>query len=1097
MKKSILLFVASLGILFTSLQAQPVLYGLTELGGNSAGTISKYEAATNTLSAVYAYPNEGYSPALQGAPIQASNGRIYAMTNRGGRFGYGTIFTIDASGANYRKIHEFDSVNNGADPRGALLQASNGLLYGLTLSGGNTGQGVLFSFDPVSENFTKLHDFLNDATTKEGERPFGNLIEYNSKLYGMLSGGGDNSIGTIFSVNLDGTGFTKLHDFINAGAVLEGARPFGSLFKASDNIFYGMTNQGGASTPTSPRNEGYGIIFSFDPSTNTFTKRFDFTSTLATSGRSPYGSFMEGTNGLLYGLTYGGGAFSHGTICSFNRTTNAHAIVHNFRNITNFLFGRSPSGSLIQEAVSGRLFGLTSSGGTIGVGTLFSIAPDGTGFTVNHNFAIPDGSTPFGTLCQLSNGDIWGLANYGGVGGGGTVYSVSSVGTGFNKRHDFSLLLGQFPKGGLIEAKNQKLYGMTYEGGANGQGTIFSFNPPDASFSFLHSFQNSTTNRSGSNPTGSLVEMPDGKLFGMTFIGGTNSQGTIFSIETDGSGFTKRYDFATPAGSLPFGSLTLANDGLLYGLSSEGGGLQRDSGVIFSFNPATNAYNTLYAFNTTDGASPRGSLVQASNGLLYGMTRDGGSNGQGVLFSFNTATSAYIALYHFGDGGANLNGARPHGNLTEDANGTLYGMTSAGGANNLGTIFSFNPNTGVFTTLKSFTNTGGTLEGQNPFGSLSLASDGKLYGMTRTGGANNLGTLFSLNPAGAVFTKLQDFNFTNGASPLFSDLVEPGRCRPPVVVCPGNISVATTGSACTAPVSFSASLTDFCPATITYYVNYGTPEQASIVSGYAFPIGTQTVTAVAKDIRNYQSTCSFTVTVTSGSTEICGNNVDDDCDGLIDETCAPKIHIDDATVTEISGQASVKVYLTGISEKVVKVNFETKNQSAKSPADYTAVAGQLTFNPGETVKYINIVIKQDNLNEKTEHFEVRLANPQNATFESGSNKKADVYILNSPPGTLNTTGANRTLDLGDQAPGLQVRILPNPSRNHFSLSISSNGQGNIQLRVTDIQGRIVESRVVEGSFQQVQLGDRWSHGNYILEIRQGAERKVLQLVKLK
>ena len=81
------------------------------------------------------------------------------MTNRGGIYGQGTIFTMDPSGSNFRKIHDFD-LTNGANPRGTLFQASNGLLYGLTLFGGNAGLGIIFSFDPVTETFTKLHDFV-------------------------------------------------------------------------------------------------------------------------------------------------------------------------------------------------------------------------------------------------------------------------------------------------------------------------------------------------------------------------------------------------------------------------------------------------------------------------------------------------------------------------------------------------------------------------------------------------------------------------------------------------------------------------------------------------------------------------------------------------------------------------------------------------------------------------------------------------------------------------------------------------------------------------------------------------------------------------
>jgi hypothetical protein len=221
---------------------------------------------------------------------------------------------------------------------------------------------------------------------------------------------------------------------------------------------------------------------------------------------------------------------------------------------------------------------------------------------------------------------------------------------------------------------------------------------------------------------------------------------------------------------------------------------------------------------------------------------------------------------------------------------------------------------------------------------------------------------------------------------------------------------------------------------------------------------------------------------------------------IINDDRRPAIRIDDASTSENSQLAQVRVYLTAPNSETIKVKYETKDKTAKAPGDYTASSGQLIFQPGETEKWLNITIKADNLFEPTETFEVRLKDAQNASLDKdwGARKEAEVRILNSVSTLVSNNRSNNVAtEFSDQLVSLNVKVLPNPSRNHFSLSIKGNGQGSIQLRVTDIQGRIVESRVVEGSFRQVQLGDRWSHGNYILEIRQGAERKVLQLVKLK
>ena len=230
----------------------------------------------------------------------------------------------------------------------------------------------------------------------------------------------------------------------------------------------------------------------------------------------------------------------------------------------------NPNGSLLLAA-NGKLFGLTPRGGTNSIGTIFNLETTGDNFTVLHHFAIRDGHTPYGSLFQLTNGDMVGNPNLGGDGGNGTVFSISASGTNFTKLHDFNFASGAYPRGSLVQAKNMLLYGLTSSGGDNGQGTIFSYNLTGGIFYKLHNFLNTAGSQNGANPNGSLVETADGKLYGMTYAGGTYNLGIIFSIESNGTGFTKLYDFNTLNGTQPYGSLVLGNNGLLYGLTSKGG----------------------------------------------------------------------------------------------------------------------------------------------------------------------------------------------------------------------------------------------------------------------------------------------------------------------------------------------------------------------------------------------------------------------------------------------------------------------------------------------------------------------------------------------
>ena len=171
-------------------------------------------------------------------------------------------------------------------------------------------------------------------------------------------------------------------------------------------------------------------------------------------------------------------------------------------------------------------------------------------------------------------------------------------------------------------------------------------------------------------------------------------------------------------------------------------------GVIFSFDPSSSTYTKLKDFDGNNGANPYGSLLQASDGKLYGMTHEGGANG--VIFSFDPSSSTFTKLKDFDS----TNGANPYGSLMQASDGKLYGMTPGGGSNNAGVIFSFDPSSSTYTKLKDFDGTNGS----SPVGSLMQASDHKLYGMTSGGGSNNTGVIFSFDPSSSTYTKLKDFD---------------------------------------------------------------------------------------------------------------------------------------------------------------------------------------------------------------------------------------------------------------------------------------------------------------------------------------------------
>jgi len=316
----------------------------------------------------------------------------------------------------------------------------------------------------------------------------------------------------------------------------------------------------------------------------------------------------------------------------------------------------------------------------------------------------------------------------------------------------------------LMQASDGMLYGMTTWGGANSKGVLFQFNPATSTYTKKLDFAGATN---GEAPTASLMQASDGMLYGMTFQGGANASGVLFQYNPATNTYTKKLDFAGATnGQYPAGSLIQASDGMLYGMTQNGGA--NNLGVLFQYNPATNTYTKKLDFaGTTNGSNPEGSLIQASDGMLYGMTQGGGANSKGVLFQYNPATNTYTNKLDFA--GAST-GSTPHTSLMQASDGMLYGMTELGGANSMGVLFQYDPSTSIYTKELDFA---GVTNGQYPTGAFMQASDGMLYGMTPVGGTNNFGVLFQYNPATSTYAKILDFvGVTNGSNPNHGTLMQ-------------------------------------------------------------------------------------------------------------------------------------------------------------------------------------------------------------------------------------------------------------------------------------------------------------------------------------
>jgi uncharacterized repeat protein (TIGR03803 family) len=360
--------------------------------------------------------------------------------------------------------------------------------------------------------------------------------------------------------------------------------------------------------------------------------------------------------------------------------------------------------------------------------------------TVLHDFAGPtaDGASPLGSLTLV--GDVlYGTTSSGGASDMGTLFQIDRDGTDYTILHEFAGLDGRLPQHGALLRDGTKLYGTTLAGGLLDSGVIFSYDtalPSNSAYSVIHTFNG----LDGALPQGGLT-LVGTTLYGVTTAGGLLGQGTLFKIDVSGNPltFASLASFGLLNGSHPVGAPVFLNNHL-YGTTTTGGLF--GVGTIYDYNFLTLGTVHTFAGGASDGASPGNGALTAIGNLLYGTTTAGGTDNLGTLFSFNPTGSVVSVLRSFAGGATD--GEIPQGSLS--AQGTiLYGTTSEGGPADAGTAYSFDTADASYDILHFFG--GGTTDGANPAdGVVYLAQPGRvtLYGLTTHGGADGFGTIYSV-----------------------------------------------------------------------------------------------------------------------------------------------------------------------------------------------------------------------------------------------------------------------------------------------------------------------------------------------------------------
>jgi uncharacterized repeat protein (TIGR03803 family) len=373
--------------------------------------------------------SDGSQPYETGVLLAGS--KLYGTTYYGGDNGNGVVFSVNTNGSAFTMLHSFSAApfpgytnTDGEAPQGSLTLVGD-TLFGATLNGGlvSGGYGTIYSIKTNGTVFTLLHSF--DSTN--GRNGNGPLIIAGGAIFGTTESGGSggSGTGTVFSMNLNGSGYKVLHAFTGP----DGTFPNGVVL-AGDTL-YGTAFDGGAN--------GRGAVFSVQTNGNNFTVLYSFSAGNAGSAHQFNDDGMEPqmlpaiSGNTIYGTTTLGGYYGSGTLFSLNTNGSNFTVLRTFADNVNerVLLDGGGSGPMAVTVTNGVLYGVTDSGGDNNSGVLYAINTNGTQFNVLHTFALADGSTgytnidgqyPEGQLV-LSGNSLFGTAEQGGQ-GNGTLFSV-------------------------------------------------------------------------------------------------------------------------------------------------------------------------------------------------------------------------------------------------------------------------------------------------------------------------------------------------------------------------------------------------------------------------------------------------------------------------------------------------------------------------------------------------------------------------------------------------------------------------------------------------------------------------------------------------
>jgi len=778
------------------------LYGTTHLGGGSGeGTVFQVTPA-GVENLVYNFCTQhgcadGAEP-LAGL-LQLSDGTLIGTTDSGGANGnYGTIYQIPPAGT-LTTVYSFclqNGCEDGNSPDGVLVQGSDRNLYGVnTVGGGPNGYGTVFALSPTSANYTLTVSLTGNGTVTSTDGlihcpgtcsqfyPNGTQVTLTAapgsdSMFGGWSGGGCTGTGpctVTVNQNLSvGAPFVQPSPILTVATDGSGTATSGDMpptINCPGVCGYSYPVNTPVTLTAQPAN---GWIF--DHWSGDCGGSGSCTVTMA-QDKTVTAHFVQ--QGFMLSVSISGSGI----------VTSADGFI-NCPGVCNYTYPGGTPVTLNAEATQGNVFTgwsqpcsgngscMITMNSNVAVTATFSVSPQA---VLMHSFGMGDGMNPTASLISDGAGNVYGTTPGGGALGLGRVFKLSSKGVE-TELYDFQLGIdGNTPQGSLIFDAAGNLYGTTYGGGYSA-GTVFKLTPNntgDWAETILYNFG---AGADGQNPYAGLVMDATGSLYGTTVNGGSSagcnnqsSCGTVFKLTPNPPpqlGYTETvlYSFGNgDDGKNPYAGLIFDASGNLYG-TTVGGGTFGD-GTVFELSPQSDGTwreTARYNFAGPDGANPYAKLILDSSGNLYGTTFNGGSNNLGMAFQLQpNGQGGFTEIGGYSFGGVMdgvMDGANPYSELSFDASGNLYGTTVNGGRyvgdNDGGTVFELSFTTAPTRCCRekmSYSlggsngnhrlNIGNGNYGRNPYAGVTFDSSGHMLGMTSAGGLNGGGTVFAMMPS--------------------------------------------------------------------------------------------------------------------------------------------------------------------------------------------------------------------------------------------------------------------------------------------------------------------------------------------------------------